>query len=173
MPWVAVPIVAANLGIVSWLSRRLTPRQTAARTAPVLAVALAAIVIPHSQAALWVTLGVTALAAAICLPAAAAIVSAAVAPDQQGLSRFAEPHLEARRHAGDVVDHRYLLQPAAVLAPRPKAKSPESIDEISHGSGFARGTRRAALKGIRGKCLDGRRHPGRIDRRWRACLDRH
>jgi MFS family permease len=82
--WVAVPIVAANLGIVSWLGRRLTPRQTAARTAPVLAVALAAIVIPHAQTALWVTLGVTALAAAICLPAAAAIVSAAVAPDQQG-----------------------------------------------------------------------------------------
>jgi DHA1 family tetracycline resistance protein-like MFS transporter len=82
--WVAVPIVAANLGLVGWLARRLTPRQTAARTAPVLAVALAAIVIPHVQGALWVTLGVTGLAAAICLPAAAAIVSAAVPPDQQG-----------------------------------------------------------------------------------------
>jgi MFS family permease len=82
--WVAVPIVVANLGLVGWLARRLTPRQTAARTAPVLAVALAAIVIPHVQGALWVTLGVTGLAAAICLPAAAAIVSAAVPPDQQG-----------------------------------------------------------------------------------------
>ncbi|MFZ0388556.1 MAG: MFS transporter [Solirubrobacteraceae bacterium] len=82
--WVAVPIVVANLGLVSWLARRLTPRQTAARTAPVLAVALAAIVIPRVQGALWVTLGVTGLAAAICLPAAAAIVSAAVPPDQQG-----------------------------------------------------------------------------------------
>lgn len=82
--WVAVPIVVANLGLVSWLARRLTPRQTAARTAPVLAVALAAIVIPQVQGALWVTLGVTGLAAAICLPAAAAIVSAAVPPDQQG-----------------------------------------------------------------------------------------
>jgi predicted MFS family arabinose efflux permease len=82
--WVAVPIVVANLGLVGWLARRLTPRQTAARTAPVLAVALAAIVIPQVQGALWVTLGVTALAAAICLPAAAAIVSAAVTPDQQG-----------------------------------------------------------------------------------------
>jgi MFS family permease len=82
--WVAVPIVVANLGLVGWLAGRLTPRQTAARTAPVLAVALAAIVIPHVQGALWVTLGVTGLAAAICLPAAAAIVSAAVPPDQQG-----------------------------------------------------------------------------------------
>jgi hypothetical protein len=78
--WVAVPIVAANLGIVSWLARRLTPRQTA----PVLAVAMAAIVIPSKQGALWVTLGVTALAVAICLPAAAAIISQAVAPEQQG-----------------------------------------------------------------------------------------
>jgi DHA1 family tetracycline resistance protein-like MFS transporter len=82
--WVAVPIVAANLGIVSWLARRLTPRQTAARTAPVLAVALAAIVIPSGEGALWVTLGVTALAVAICLPAAAAIISQAVPADQQG-----------------------------------------------------------------------------------------
>jgi MFS family permease len=82
--WVAVPIVVANLGIVGWLARRLTPRQTAARAAPVLAVGMAAIVIPHVQGALWITLGVTALAAAICLPAAAAIVSAAVAPELQG-----------------------------------------------------------------------------------------
>jgi hypothetical protein len=38
--WVAVPIVAANLGIVVWLARRLNARQTAARAAAVLAVAM-------------------------------------------------------------------------------------------------------------------------------------
>jgi MFS family permease len=82
--WVAVPIVAANLGIVSWIARRLTPRQTAARSAPLLGVAMAAIVIPSGQGPLWITLGVTALAVAILLPAAAAIISQAVPPDQQG-----------------------------------------------------------------------------------------
>jgi MFS family permease len=82
--WVAVPIVAANLGIVSWLARRLTPRQTAAGTAPLLGLAMAAIVIPRGQGPLWITLGVTALAVAILLPAAAAIISQAVPPDQQG-----------------------------------------------------------------------------------------
>ncbi len=82
--WVAVPIVVANLGIVAWLSRRLTPRQTAARGAAVLAVLMASIVIPHAEAGLWITLGLTALLVAICLPAAAAIISEAVPSDQQG-----------------------------------------------------------------------------------------
>jgi MFS family permease len=41
--WVAVPIVAANLGIVAWLARRLSPRQIAARASAVLAVVMAAI----------------------------------------------------------------------------------------------------------------------------------
>ncbi len=82
--WVAVPIVVANLGIVAWLSRRLTPRQTAARGAAVLAVLMASIVIPTAEAALWITLGLTALLVAICLPAAAAIISDAVPSDRQG-----------------------------------------------------------------------------------------
>jgi hypothetical protein len=63
----SVPSVAANLGIVSWLARRLTPTQTVARTAPALAVAIAAIVILSGEGALRVTLGATALAVAICL----------------------------------------------------------------------------------------------------------
>ena len=82
--WVAVPIVVANLGIVAWLSHRLTPRQTAAWGAAMLAVAMASIVIPSAESALWITLGVTALLVAICLPAAAAIISEAVSSDEQG-----------------------------------------------------------------------------------------
>jgi DHA1 family tetracycline resistance protein-like MFS transporter len=82
--WVAVPIVAANLGIVAWLARRLSARQTAARASAVLAVAMAAIVIPSSQNALWLTLGLSALALALCLPAAATIISEAVSADEQG-----------------------------------------------------------------------------------------
>jgi predicted MFS family arabinose efflux permease len=82
--WVAVPIVAANLGIVAWLARRLSPRETAARAAAVLAVAMAAVVIPNSENALWLTLGLSALALALCLPAAATIISQAVSPAEQG-----------------------------------------------------------------------------------------
>jgi MFS family permease len=82
--WVAVPIVAANLGIVSWLARRLTARQIAARAAVLLGVAMATIVLPATQTALWITLGVTALALAICLPVAAAIISQAVPAEEQG-----------------------------------------------------------------------------------------
>jgi DHA1 family tetracycline resistance protein-like MFS transporter len=82
--WVAVPIVAANLGIVAWLAGRLTPRQMAAGAAGVLAVAMAAIVVPSAEGALWVTLGASALALAVCLPAAAAIISEAVPAAEQG-----------------------------------------------------------------------------------------
>jgi hypothetical protein len=41
-------------------------------------------VIPNTQAALWPTLAVTAFALAICLPAAAAIISGAATPEGQG-----------------------------------------------------------------------------------------
>jgi MFS family permease len=82
--WVAVPIVVANLGLVSWLTNRLGTRHAACVAATVMAVALVAIVVPSSQDALWVTLGVTALALAVCLPAAAAIISDAVSSEEQG-----------------------------------------------------------------------------------------
>jgi DHA1 family tetracycline resistance protein-like MFS transporter len=82
--WVAVPIVVANLGLVGWLARRMTARQMATRCSIVLGATMATIVIPDRQAALWLTLGVTALALAICLPAAAAIISGAVSSDEQG-----------------------------------------------------------------------------------------
>jgi MFS family permease len=82
--WVAVPIVAANLGIVGWLAGRMTPRQMATRAAAALAVAMAAIVIPSSEGWLWITLGASAMALAICLPAAATIISDAVSAEEQG-----------------------------------------------------------------------------------------
>jgi predicted MFS family arabinose efflux permease len=97
--WVAVPIVAANLGIVSWLARRLTPRQTAGRAAALLGVVMAVIVIPSTQNALWVTLGLTALALAVCLPAAAAIISESVAPEQQGGALGANQSLQVGAEA--------------------------------------------------------------------------
>lgn len=113
--WVAVPIVAANLGIVSWLARRLTPRQTAARTTPVLAVALAAIVIPSGQGALWVTLGATALAVSICLPAAAAMISQAVPANQQGSALGSNQSLQVGAEALTGVAGGLLAALATVL----------------------------------------------------------
>ncbi len=55
-----------------------------ARAALVLGLAMATIVIPNSQAALWPTLGVTAFAVAICLPAAATIISESAPAEEQG-----------------------------------------------------------------------------------------
>src|SRR6202042_2907129 len=47
--WVAVPIVAANAGIVSWLAKRMTSLRTLTIGAGVLAVVMATIVIPGSE----------------------------------------------------------------------------------------------------------------------------
>jgi DHA1 family tetracycline resistance protein-like MFS transporter len=82
--WVAVPIVAANAGIVSWLARRMTPLRTLTIGAGALAVVMATIVIPSAEGALWVTLGATALVLAVCLPAAAALISERAAAAEQG-----------------------------------------------------------------------------------------
>jgi MFS family permease len=49
-----------------------------------LAVCLAAVVVPHPEAALWITLAACALALAVCLPSMAAMISGAVGPEEQG-----------------------------------------------------------------------------------------
>jgi MFS family permease len=82
--WVAVPIVAANAGIVSWLARRMTPLRTLTIGSGVLAIVMATIVIPSSEGPLWVTLGATALVLAVLLPAAATIISEAAQAEEQG-----------------------------------------------------------------------------------------
>jgi MFS family permease len=82
--WVAVPIVLANLFLVGWLSQRVDPRRLTVRCGAALAVCLAAVIVPHPEGALWVTLFACALALAICLPSMATIVSDAVGPAEQG-----------------------------------------------------------------------------------------
>jgi DHA1 family tetracycline resistance protein-like MFS transporter len=82
--WVAVPIVIANLGLIGVVSRRWTPRQMAVRFGAALAVFLALVVVPSAEDALWITLFACALALALCLPAMAAMISAATAPAEQG-----------------------------------------------------------------------------------------
>ena len=82
--WVAVPIVIANLFLVGWLSERMDPRRLTVRFGATLAVCLAAVIVPHAEGALWITLFACASALAVCLPSMAAIVSGAVGPAEQG-----------------------------------------------------------------------------------------
>lgn len=92
--WVAVPIVIANLGLVAMLSRRLAPRQMAVRFGTLLGVFLAVVVIPRPQGFLWLTLAACALALAVCLPAMAAMISAAVDDREQGSALGANQSLQ-------------------------------------------------------------------------------
>ena len=82
--WVAVPIVLANLFLVGPLSRRMDPRRLTVRCGAALAICLAAVIVPHPEGALWVTLFACSLALALCLPSMAAIVSGAVGGAEQG-----------------------------------------------------------------------------------------
>ena len=92
--WVAVPIVVANLGLVARLSRRWSPRELAVRFGAGLAVALAVVVVPRPEGALWVTLAACALALAVCLPAMAATVSDAAPSAEQGRALGANQSLQ-------------------------------------------------------------------------------
>jgi MFS family permease len=82
--YVAVPIVIANLWLVGLLSRRAGPRTLVRTSALAMGVLMAVIVFPSSTGALWLTLGSTALALAVCLPSCAAMLSLAADDDEQG-----------------------------------------------------------------------------------------
>jgi DHA1 family tetracycline resistance protein-like MFS transporter len=82
--WVGVPIVIVNLGLVAALARRLSARATVVVFGLATGVLMSLIVVPRVVAALWITLGSTALGVAICLPACAAMLSLAVRGNDQG-----------------------------------------------------------------------------------------
>jgi MFS family permease len=82
--WVAVPIVVANLFLVGWLSGRMDPRRLTVRFGAALAVCLAAVIVPHPEGWLWLTLAACSLALSICLPSMAAMISDAVGAEGQG-----------------------------------------------------------------------------------------
>ncbi|MDX6626811.1 MAG: hypothetical protein QOE56_1800 [Solirubrobacterales bacterium] len=92
--WVAVPIVVANLGLVAFLSGRLDPRRLTVRFGLALAVCLVAVVVPHPEGWLWLTLGACALALAVCLPSMAAMISNTVGPEEQGAALGANQSLQ-------------------------------------------------------------------------------
>jgi DHA1 family tetracycline resistance protein-like MFS transporter len=82
--WVAVPIVIANVWLLGALSRRSSPRVIVQFSSIAMGVLMAVIVLPSSRLSLWFTLGLTALALAVCLPSCAAMLSLAAGDREQG-----------------------------------------------------------------------------------------
>jgi DHA1 family tetracycline resistance protein-like MFS transporter len=82
--YVAVPIVIANVWLVGVLSRHARPRTLVLSSAFAMGLLMSTIVLPRSTAALWFTLGATALALAVCLPSCAAMLSLAADDREQG-----------------------------------------------------------------------------------------
>jgi MFS family permease len=82
--WVAVPIVIANVWLLGALSRRARPRVIVQFSSVAMGVLMAVIVLPNSRLSLWFTLGLTALALAVCLPSCAAMLSLAAEDSEQG-----------------------------------------------------------------------------------------
>jgi MFS family permease len=82
--YVAVPIVIANVWLVGALARHARPRTIVMTSALAMGVFMVLIVVPASKNWLWLTLGITALALAVCLPSCAAMLSLAAADSEQG-----------------------------------------------------------------------------------------
>ncbi len=82
--WVAVPIVIANLWLVGRLSRRWSVAILTVASGLATGVLLVLLPFPGVLNLLWLTLGLTALALAICLPSCATLLSLAVDDAKQG-----------------------------------------------------------------------------------------
>lgn len=82
--WVAVPIVIVNLWLTDFLGRRVATPHIVVGSAVLTGLAMIGITIPPQLESLWVTLFLTGLAVAVCLPAAATMISISVGADEQG-----------------------------------------------------------------------------------------
>lgn len=82
--WVAVPIILSNLWLTGFLSQRYSPRNITIISAAFIGFFMIVIVIPNTINALWVTLFLTSMALAICLPACATMLSVSTASNEQG-----------------------------------------------------------------------------------------
>lgn len=82
--WVGVPIVLANLWLTGFLSQRYNVKHLTIFSALLTGIFMILVVIPASQASLWITLFLTSLALAICLPASATLLSTTAHADEQG-----------------------------------------------------------------------------------------
>ena len=82
--WVAVPIVFANLWLVGRLSRRWSAAALTVASGLGTGLLLVVIPLPGSLDLLWLTLGLTALGLAVCLPSCATMLSLRVSDAEQG-----------------------------------------------------------------------------------------
>ncbi len=82
--WVGVPIVAANLWLTGFLSKRVGMARLTVWSAALTGAFMVAIVIPPAPGALWITLFLAALSLAICLPSCATLLSLSVGEADQG-----------------------------------------------------------------------------------------
>jgi DHA1 family tetracycline resistance protein-like MFS transporter len=82
--WVGVPIVAANLWLTGFLSKRVGMPRLTVWSAALTGAFMVAIVIPPAPGALWITLFLAALSLAICLPSCATLLSLSVGEADQG-----------------------------------------------------------------------------------------
>jgi DHA1 family tetracycline resistance protein-like MFS transporter len=82
--WVAVPIVVANLWLVGRLSRRWSASVLTVVSGLATGILLIVLPFPGVLNLLWLSLGLTALALAICLPSCATMLSLAVSDAEQG-----------------------------------------------------------------------------------------
>jgi DHA1 family tetracycline resistance protein-like MFS transporter len=82
--WVGLPIVLANLWLTGFLARRFASRTLTMASAARTGVSMMVIVLPAEPKALWLTLFLTSLALAVCLPASATTLSLAAGVEEQG-----------------------------------------------------------------------------------------
>jgi MFS family permease len=82
--WVGLPIVLANLWLTGYLAKRFTTRSLTFWSALLTGVFMIVVVVPPTQSALWVTLFLTSLALAICLPSCATMLSTSIGEADQG-----------------------------------------------------------------------------------------
>jgi DHA1 family tetracycline resistance protein-like MFS transporter len=82
--WVGLPIVLANLWLTGYLARHFKTRSLTLWSALLTGIFTIVVIIPSSRGALWVTLFLTSLALAICLPSCATMLSISVGEADQG-----------------------------------------------------------------------------------------
>jgi MFS family permease len=82
--WVGVPIVLANLWLTGYLAKHFTTRSLTFWSGLLTGIFMIVVIVPPNRSALWVTLFLTSLALAICLPSCATILSTSVGNAEQG-----------------------------------------------------------------------------------------
>ena len=82
--WVGLPIVLANLWITGFLVQKYSIRTLTITSAILTGLFMIIVIIPSAQNSLWITLFLTSLALAICLPCCATLLSTAASADEQG-----------------------------------------------------------------------------------------